>query len=201
MPGAIGRTSTLDPPSASWHSIPMTTVAAPPAPILRVPTPADVPALARLGRESFVAKFGYIYHPDDLATFLDQVHTPEAVAAELARDDRLYCIAEGDGRLLGYSKLGLAPGWPEHARGQRAMELKQLYAAPDATGRGIGRTLMDRALAEARARGADEIQLSVYSENPGAQRFYARYGFEKVADIQFHVGRHIDAEYLFSLLI
>ena len=55
------------------------------------------------------------------------------------------------------------------------------------------------ALDEARAWGADAIQLSVYSENHGAQKFYRRYGFDKVADIDFWVGNHRDDEFLFEL--
>jgi ribosomal protein S18 acetylase RimI-like enzyme len=58
---------------------------------------------------------------------------------------------------------------------------------------------MDWALSMARERGADEVQLSVWSENDGAQRFYARYGFAKVADITFAVGEQLDHEYLFAL--
>ena len=57
---------------------------------------------------------------------------------------------------------------------------------------------MDWALAEARALGCDAVQLSVFSENFGAQRFYARYGFGKIADIEFWVGNHCDHEYLFE---
>ena len=41
--------------------------------------------------------------------------------------------------------------------------------------------------------------LSVYSENFGAQRFYQRYGFAKIADITFKVGDHYDPEYLYEL--
>jgi hypothetical protein len=31
-----------------------------------------------------------------------------------------------------------------------------------------------------------------------AERFYRRYGFDKVADITFRVGDHIDPEFLFA---
>ena len=58
---------------------------------------------------------------------------------------------------------------------------------------------MDWALTEARSRGADEIQLSVWSGNDGAQRFYARYGFVHVADVTFRVGSQLDDEFLLSL--
>ena len=63
----------------------------------------------------------------------------------------------------------------------------------------LGAALMDWAIAEARGSGADALQLSVFSENFGAQRFYHRYGFGKVADIDFWVGNHRDHEFLYEL--
>ncbi len=168
---------------------------------LRAATPADIPAISRLAIDSFIAKFGDLYTPQDLATFLAESLDEPAIAAELANPARLYRLAEAEGRLVGYCKLGLTCGFPEHARGAAAMELKQLYTAPDATGMGIGKALMDWAMAELAARGADEVQLSVYAENHGAHRFYQRYGFAKVADITFRVGEQLDPEFLFARLL
>lgn len=167
--------------------------------ILRNASLDDAPALARLGRDSFVDKFGHMYRPEDLQAFLEQAYSESVVAGEIADPMRLYRLAEENGALLAYCKLGLGIGWPDHARGARPIELKQLYTAPGLAGRGIGAALMDWALGEARARGADEIQLSVWSGNEGAQRFYARYGFEKVADVTFRVGEQLDEEFLFAL--
>ena len=169
--------------------------------ILRPALPADAPALAALGRASFFAKFGDMYRPEDLAAFLDSHHTEQIVAAQLADPAYRIMLATRDGALAGYCKLVLACGWPEHARGARAIELKQLYTAAGATGGGIGGALMDWALGEAGATGADEIQLSVFSGNEGAQRFYHRYGFAKVADIHFMVGEQRDEEFLFARMI
>jgi ribosomal protein S18 acetylase RimI-like enzyme len=166
---------------------------------LRAAGPADVPALAKLGRDSFVAKFGPLYRPEDLAAFLDASHS-EAVVAREVNDPRMrVMLAVRDGTFAGFCKLVLAPGWPEHARGRSPMELKQLYTAPEATGGGVGGALVEWALGTARAEGCDEIQLSVWAGNDGAQRFYRRYGFEKIADIEFWVGTQRDDEYLFAL--
>ena len=169
--------------------------------ILRPALPADTAALAALGRDSFVAKFGAMYTAEDLATFLAQMHSDEVVAREIANPQARYCLVERDNALAGYCKLGLACAWPEHARGGQTIELKQLYTAPGATGGGIGSALMDWALAEAGALGADEIQLSVWSGNTDAQRFYQRYGFAHVADTHFWVGEQCDEEFLFARMI
>lgn len=169
--------------------------------ILRPATEADIPALSRLATDAFIAKFGHLYSQANLDAFLSESLSEAAVAAELANPDRIYRLAEDEGRLIGFCKIGLSCGFPEHARGQRVMELKQLYTAPDATGKGIGAALMDWAMAEFAARGADEAQLSVYAYNEGAHRFYQRYGFAKVADITFTVGDHVDPEFLFARLL
>ncbi|MYL96462.1 GNAT family N-acetyltransferase [Novosphingobium sp. FGD1] len=169
---------------------------------IRFANVADAGALARLGTDSFVAKFGHLYRAEDLAAFLSQAHTEAIVAREIADPAyRVFLAQDKGGHLLGYCKLIMACGWPEHARGANVIELKQLYTAPAATGQGIGSALMARAGEEAAGFGADEIQLSVYSDNPGAQKFYARYGFGKVADIHFMVGEQRDEEFLFAKLL
>ncbi len=168
---------------------------------LREAGPEDAKALAELGQRSFTVKFGHLYRPQDLADFLAQSHSLETVAAEIANPAMPIALALEDGRLVGYCKLKLACGWPEFARGRKVIELKQLYTDPQGTGRGIGAKLMAWALAKARFEGADEVQLSVYSDNPGAQKFYRRHGFDKVGETYFMVGEKRDDEFLFAALL
>ncbi|WP_156841881.1 GNAT family N-acetyltransferase [Novosphingobium aquimarinum] len=169
---------------------------------LRAAGPDDAPALAHLGREAFCAAFAHLYAASDLDAFLAQVYDPPRVAGELADPAiRVQLAEDDDGALAGYCKLRLACGWPEEARGSRVIELKQLYTAPDRTSGGIGAALMAWAEAEARHCGADEIQLSVWSGNHRAQRFYARHGFAKVADTEFWVGTQRDEEFLFARML
>jgi ribosomal protein S18 acetylase RimI-like enzyme len=169
--------------------------------VLRSATPADAQALAALGERAFVAKFGHLYVAEDLRNFLAYAHAADPVASEIADPDMRIQLAVRDGALVGFCKLVMRSGWPEHARGTSAVELKQLYLDPDLVGGGIGAVLMDWAMGEARAFGADEMQLSVWSGNDGAQRFYSRYGFAKVADIEFWVGNQCDEEFLYARLL
>jgi len=171
--------------------------------ILRPATLADAPALASLGAETFIAAFGHLYTPEDLAAFLEQVHSPGPVAEEIAGDECTHCLVEdatgNGGALVAYCKLRYPSHYAHLTDARDPLELGQLYALPAYTGRGIGAQLMDWALEQARTRGHDAVLLSVYSENFGAQRFYQRYGFGKIADITFQVGEQLDAEYLYEL--
>ncbi len=167
--------------------------------IYRPATIDDAIALAKLGADTFVAAFGHLYRPEDLAAFLAEVHDPDAVAAEIAGDECTHCLVEEGGGLVAFCKLRHPTKFTEHSDARDPIELGQLYALPGFTGRGVGAQLMDWALGVARERGHDAVLLSVYAENFGAQRFYQRYGFAKIADITFKVGDHLDPEYLYEL--
>lgn len=52
--------------------------------------------------------------------------------------------------------------------------------------RGIGRCIMEDVRELARARGCNNIQLSVYPENENAVRFYESYGF-RVRNIRYQM--------------
>lgn len=167
--------------------------------ILRPATLADAPALAKLGADTFVAAFGHLYRPEDLAAFLAEVHNPGAVAGEIAGDECTHRLVEVEGSLVAFCKLRYPTKFGEYTDAQNPIELGQLYALPAYTGSGIGAQLMAWALAHAREHGNDAVLLSVYAENFGAQRFYQRHGFGKIADITFRVGEHIDPEFLYEL--
>jgi ribosomal protein S18 acetylase RimI-like enzyme len=169
--------------------------------ILRDALPEDAEPLAALGRASFCAAFQHLYDPADLAAFLEQVYAAPAVAEEIADPMIFHQLAadETTGALIGFIKLK-QPGWyGDYSDAKNPISLGQLYTAPGRTGEGIGAGLMDWALDLARAKGCDAVQLSVWSENYGAQRFYQRYGFAKIADIDFYVGNHRDDEFLYEL--
>lgn len=163
---------------------------------LRMARAEDAPALCALARDAFLAAFGHLYRSEDLAAFLAENRTVEVYRQKLADPGTRIALAEADGALGGYAMIH----WPSEFAGEsdasRPLALHQLYCAPAMTGRGIGAALMDWTLGEARALGRDAVQLSVWSENHAAQRFYARYGFAKIADIAFMVGSHRDEEFL-----
>lgn len=160
----------------------------------------DAAAIADLGDRAFRASFEHLYSPSDLATFLEQEHTTAKVGTQLADPGMLTRVAEdADGTLLGFCKLVLDSGLKEHGTALRPLELKQIYLEPTRTGGGIGQAFMAWTIEVARDREADEVQLSVWSGNHGAQRFYERWGFAKAADITFRVGEQIDEEFLFAL--
>lgn len=164
--------------------------------VFRDAGPEDADTMATLGRESFTETFGHLYTPENLAVFL-QIHDPAKWREELADPHFAVRLGEADGRAVAYCKLG-PPSLPFEVKGPTT-ELRQFYVLKPWQGAGVAPTLMDWALAEARRRGAREIYLSVFVDNPRARRFYERHGFEAVGRYDFMVGTHADEDIIMKL--
>lgn len=159
-----------------------------------------MPELVTVGRQTFADAFGHLYSPGDLADFLDRWRSPEQIAANIAALDTRVMVAEMNGAIVAYCTTVFGKGFDERPEPRPANPavLSQLYCTQATVGMGLGAALMEDCLAQARRRGCDAVQLSVWAENRGAQRFYQRYGFAKVADIDFWVGSHRDDEFLYE---
>ena len=160
---------------------------------------ADAATLAELGTATFIDTFGHLYTPEDLQAFLDESHTEAAYAKVLANSHYALWIAEADGRAIGYAQAGPC-GLPHSDVQPGDGELKRLYLRADAQNAGAGRKLMDAAMAWLLRDGPRPLWLSVWSENFGAQRFYARYGFEFAGEYEFIVGAQRDHEFMYRRL-
>ena len=162
----------------------------------RIATAEDAESLALLGAHTFTDTFGHLYQPADLKVFL-QNHSAANWAKELGDPAFEVRIAERDGQLLGYVKLG-PPHLPFEPRGEAA-ELRQLYVLEEAKGQGIAQELMNWAIDRARDRRADHLYLSVFTENHRARRFYEKFGFEPEGTYAFMVGDHADEDIVMRL--
>ncbi|QXQ06306.1 GNAT family N-acetyltransferase [Sphingosinicellaceae bacterium] len=157
----------------------------------------DAAAVRAVYIESFDGMFRHLYAAEDYNAFIAG-QGEETFRGQLGDPAYAFRLAEDDGRLVGFCKLG-PPSLPYDPVGRGCIELRQLYLLEAAKGTGIGVVLMDWALAEARRRGNAELWLSVFGDNHRARRLYARYGFEEVRPFKFMVGNHADDELLCRL--
>lgn len=165
-------------------------------PTHRMAGPEDAAAVAALGRRSFTETFGHLYKPEDLAAFLAN-HSEERWRQELSDPAFAVRLVEAADEAIAYAKLG-PPSLPFEPRGP-SIELRQFYVLGPWHGSGLARELMTWVIGEAKARGADDLYLSVFIDNHRARRFYARYGFEYVGDYHFMVGSHADVDHVMRL--
>lgn len=158
--------------------------------------PDDALLLGEIGRQSFVETFGHLYSPENLAAFLVN-HSEENWRTELSDPRFKVRLGFVEGETAAYVKLG-PPSLPFEVKAP-SIELRQFYVLKPWQGAGLAPAMMAWVLAEARRRGAEEIYLSVFTDNVRARRFYERYGFEPVGRYDFMVGTHADEDIIMRL--
>lgn len=151
----------------------------------------DAATLDGIFETSFCDTFAHLYRPEDLDAFLSSFGVADW-EVQLGDPACAFRIGEVHGEPVGYVKLGPMKLPVETDR--PALLLDQLYILKEHHGAGIAHALMDWTLAEAKRRGAEELYLTVFTENHRARRFYDRYGFEAVGRYEFMVGRHADED-------
>ena len=157
--------------------------------------PADASILAEIGARTFTETFGRLYPPEDLAAFLADAYGLARTAADLDDPAKAAWLAEAGGQAIGLAQAGPC-ALPHPEVSASCGELKRLYLLPAWQNGGLGARLFAEAMAWLRRAGPRDVWIGVWSENLGAQRFYARRGFRKVGEYGFPVGRRVDHEFI-----
>jgi len=155
----------------------------------------DAERLSALATQTFVETFGHLYPDADLQAFLMEAYAVERSRIVLAHPDYAIWLLEEDGVAIGHAAAGPC-GLPHPQVREGDGELKRLYLLKDRQNSGWGSRLFETALQWLEREGPRTLWIGVWSENFGAQRFYARYGFEKVGEYEFPVGQVRDLEYI-----
>jgi ribosomal-protein-alanine N-acetyltransferase len=113
----------------------------------------------------------------ETSTFPTDAWSADSMSTELASEHTYYLFAFDPAVpdvLAGYGGL-LAP------QGSGEGDIQTLAVADGARRQGLGRELVTALLAEAAARGAEEVFLEVRADNPNARALYDSMGFEQIA--------------------
>ena len=165
-------------------------------PTIRRATSDDAPTLAALGATTFKETFGHLYPPEDLQAFLLKAHSVDAWEHALADSQRAVWLATlANATPIGFLVVG-ACKLPIDNRERTAGEVQQLYVLARYHNLRLGSRLMDLGLEWLEAQGRTPLYVGVWSENFGAQRFYGRYGFTKIGEYGFPVGKTVDREFI-----
>jgi ribosomal protein S18 acetylase RimI-like enzyme len=162
---------------------------------VRRATPADAERVVDIARRNFTETFGHLYPAEDLAYFLEHVYSLAAHRTLLADDDCAVWLLERDRHVIGHAVAGPC-GLPHPDVQPGDGELKRLYVLKEAHNGGWGSRMLTTAFDWLERDGPRTLWIGVWSENLGAQRLYARHGFEKVGEYLFEVGATRDHEFI-----
>lgn len=150
-------------------------------------TVANLNALRAISTDTFVETFADHNTAEDMAQYVATAFAPEVLERELATAGSAFFLARVDGEIAGYLKVNSGDAQTEK-RGDDCLEVERIYALSRFKGQGLGRLMMERAIAEAHARGLGTVWLGVWEMNESAIHFYEHLGFVVAGEHTFVLG-------------
>lgn len=146
--------------------------------IVRRATPADLQRIGRLG--ALLIEEHYEFDPKRFLAA--RPGTPEGYASfintQLEDPDKTILVADDNGEVVGYA-FAAVEGYDYMALRGPAGVLHDIIVDPGHRGRGVGRLLLDAALAFFRSRNVPRVVLWTAERNEAAQRLFASIGFRR----------------------
>lgn len=147
-------------------------------PIIRAATPADTPAMGRLG-----ALLVHTHHELDAKRFMAPSSETERgyasfLGSQLGRTSVILLVAELDDEVIAYSYSEIQGLDYMSLRGPAGV-VHDIVVDGQHRGCGVGQRLLDATLAAMTARGVPQIVLSAATRNEPARRLFARAGFRE----------------------
>jgi ribosomal protein S18 acetylase RimI-like enzyme len=147
-------------------------------PVIRRATRDDLRHIGRLGALLVAA-----HHEFDARRFLAPTsRTKDAYAsflgAQLDSPDAAIFVAEENAGVIGYAYVAVESYDYMALRGPAGV-LHDLIVDPERRDRGVGRGLLEAALAYLQSRGLSQVVLSAAERNEAAQRLFASLGFRR----------------------
>lgn len=147
-----------------------------------------MPAVRELAIEVYTDTFAEHNTEENLQAFFNETYTLEKFTTEFSEEGSVLYVALDDLKIIGFLRLRISHE-VEDQLGKNTIELQRLYIHRDYHGSsGVSRMLMEEALAYAEANKFDWIWLGVWERNFKAQKFYAKWDFERFGEHVFQMG-------------
>ncbi|KIX98674.1 uncharacterized protein Z520_05975 [Fonsecaea multimorphosa CBS 102226] len=176
---------------------------------IRPATLADAPAIARLGSTVFSTAFGFSIPTNDLNAYLTEAYSVETIEEYIRCATKHILVAcsnnssisnaptvDGDAdcgqeEIIGFAQLSEGTSEPCISDIKSVVELQRLYVSTRFHGNGVGKLLASQIECIARRLGYKRLWLGVWEGNFRAQKIYEGWGFVKVGDREFKMGKCI----------
>lgn len=162
---------------------------------IRKMTAEDLPALQRVGIETYKDTFDGTTSEADMDAYLEFAYNLPKLSAELANPNSFHYFLMDGAEIAGYLKLNINDAQTE-TFATDALEVQRIYIRPSFKRHGYGRLLIDLAVEKAHELERHSIWLGVWEYNFPAQKFYQAMGYRRVGEHRFVMGEELQTDFI-----
>ena len=163
--------------------------------VLRKCNAEDFETLRALSIRTYYETFAHLNTAEDMAAYLEDAFNVERLTKEFNDANSSFYLLYADENLAGYLKLNEAPSQTD-INDAESLEIERIYVSSEFQGAGLGRYLMEQAIAIARERKKKYAWLGVWEKNEKAIRFYKQNGFYEIGTHKFVMGEDVQTDYV-----
>ena len=162
---------------------------------LRKCTTEDFGVLRELSIRTYYETFAHLNTEEDMDAYLQDAFNVDKLSKELNDSNSAFYFLYYGEKLAGYLKLNEAPSQTD-INDNTSLEIERIYVSSEFQGQGLGRYLMEQAIAIATERTKQYAWLGVWEKNEKAIRFYKKNGFYEIGTHSFVMGEDVQTDYI-----
>lgn len=158
----------------------------------------EIPALVEMAQTAFVQAFTEGNKPENVSFYMNDAFTEKQFKKEFESEGSQFFVAIFEGKVIGYTKVNEVPSQTD-IHDSESLEVARLYVLEDYLGIGLGKTLLNLAISQAKEKGKKYLWLGVWEKNVRAIRFYEKNGLKIFGSHPFPFGDEIQTDYLMKI--
>ncbi len=155
----------------------------------------DLFLLREFSYKTYNDTFRHMNSPSNMKAYLEEAFDINKLQAEMANSDSFFYFLYADKELAGYLKLNEYKAQTD-IHDPQSIEIERIYVTKEFQGKGLGRTLLNKAVDVALTRMKLYIWLGVWGKNLNALRFYKNNGFYLIGKHSFFMGEEEQRDYI-----
>lgn len=155
----------------------------------------DLDVLRELSIRTYYETFAELNTPEDMEEYLNRAFDREKLCKELEDKNSMFFFLHSGDKLAGYLKVNEAPSQTD-VNDVDSLEIERIYVSSEFQGEGLGRYLMEQAIAMAVERKKKYAWLGIWEKNEKAIRFYKKNGFYEIGTHAFVMGEDVQTDYI-----
>lgn len=148
---------------------------------------SDLVTLQVLSLQTFNDTFSAQNTPENMEAYISKAFQLKKLEVELQHPDSSFFFIYTDDKLAGYLKVNVNQAQTE-AITENALEIERIYVDKAFKGQGLGKALIEKAVAVATEKRKSAVWLGVWEKNQPAIGFYQKQGFQQVTTHSFWMG-------------
>jgi ribosomal protein S18 acetylase RimI-like enzyme len=156
---------------------------------------SDVEELNQIASKTFIETFAHLNSEENMKAYLENNLSVSKLTEELSNPHSIFFLAYIENELAAYLKLNLSGAQTEKDFPD-ALEIERIYVLNQFKGIGIGKKLIEKAIAIAQQNHLKYIWLGVWENNLPAIDFYRKFGFKYFGNHEFVLGNDVQKDIL-----